>query len=176
MPHHNDKDTNINDKAKPFGVPQRAMSFLRGQTPAKQKDMKKQLNDLLMDLQAIEDSLNQEQKIKSYNQDEASHHEATAAALDLQLRVHQRADIGLDQQLKAILLADNDTSQATALKVSYRTQTPARQREIKQQITSYVQDLDKLQNQAKLDHAARLRLHREVIKETKPMNSIAFSG
>merc|ERR1712048_1050375 len=95
---------------------------------------------------------------------ESSHQKATANALEVQLRAHQSSELVLDQQLDAIAKDDEGKSQqlATAFKASVRQQTPARQREIKQQIASYVKELEKVEEQASQDHQAHMRLRREV--------------
>merc|ERR1719220_1440292 len=95
-----------------------------------------------------------EKEMRMQAEHESLHHEATATGLEVQL--------GVDQQLKAIAAEDAGQSKelATAFKTMFRQQTPARQREMKQQIDSYVKDLEKLEEQASQDLQAHGHLRR----------------
>lgn len=148
--------------------------------------MKGHVQDLLKDLQAVETALEDEKEMRLQAEHESLHHEATANGLEVQLRAHQRSDLGVDQQLTAIAADEQGKSQqlATAFKTMFRQQTPARQREIRQQIDSYVKDLEKLEDQASQDLQAHGHLRRVKNRSSqsnsdtsqKPENSFAWGA
>jgi len=88
--------------SRSFGT--QSMKFLtRSETPARQRDTRREIQDLQQDLQATREEAWSERERQKQAHMEAVQHKASAAALDVQKRNLQRANWGLDAQVSTIM-------------------------------------------------------------------------
>lgn len=171
-------EANGQGEKKPF---LKEVSDFKQQTPAKQREMKKTIQELFEEITRLQEELDVERELKEQAEDDVAIHEAQAAALDVQTRKLVRNSSGLDRQLKELVSATGASKTktlSTGVKSMFRSETPARQREMKEQIKHFLDELDVHDGEVSKEHAshAQLRMSRGQVGNGSGFGAFAFGS
>jgi len=130
----------------------KSASYSRTQTPAVQREMKKQIQQLGQELQISQKKVNQEEQMRQQVEHDTMHHEAHALTLELKMRT----DKALAQKFDELVQSNTGQSKSITadLAKAFRGKTPAKQREMKEMIQSFYSELEAEERQAAAERAA----------------------